>query len=47
LFKIAKRYTFLIDPQGKVVKVYEKVETSKHSQEIIGDLKQLIEKGKS
>jgi peroxiredoxin Q/BCP len=46
LFKIAKRYTFLIDPQGKIVKVYEKVETSKHSQEIIEDLKQLIEKGK-
>ena len=46
LLKFAKRYTFLIDPQGKVVKVYEKVETSKHSQEIIEDLKQLIEKGK-
>jgi peroxiredoxin Q/BCP len=46
LFKIAKRYTFLIDPQGKVAKVYEKVETSKHSQEIIEDLKRLIEKGK-
>ncbi len=46
LFKVAKRYTFLIDPQGKVAKVYVKVETSKHSQEIIDDLKQLIEKGK-
>ena len=46
LLKFAKRYTFLIDPQGKVVKVYEKVETSKHSQEIIEDLKQLIETGK-
>jgi peroxiredoxin Q/BCP len=46
LFRIAKRYTFLIDPQGKVARVYVKVETSKHSQEIIGDLKQLIEKGK-
>jgi peroxiredoxin Q/BCP len=47
LLKIAKRYTFLIDPQGKVAKVYEKVETSKHSQEIIEDLKNLIEKGKT
>jgi len=47
IFKYAKRYTFLIDPQGRVAKVYLKVETSKHSQEIIGDLKQLIEKGKS
>ncbi|MEQ1531948.1 MAG: peroxiredoxin [Sideroxydans sp.] len=45
VFKIAKRYTFLIDPQGKVAKVYEKVETSKHSTEIIEDLKQLSTKG--
>lgn len=47
VLKIAKRYTFLIDPQGKVAKVYLKVETSRHSQEIIEDLKQLIQKGKS
>ncbi len=44
--KFAKRYTFLIDPQGKVAKVYEKVETSRHSQEIIEDLKELTGKGK-
>ncbi len=47
LFKFARRYTFLIDPQGRIAKVYEKVETSKHSTEIIEDLKQLIEKGKA
>jgi thioredoxin-dependent peroxiredoxin len=46
LFRIAKRYTFLIDPQGKVAKVYVKVETSKHSTEIIEDLKTLTGKGK-
>ena len=46
LIKFAKRYTFLIDPQGKVAKVYMKVETSKHSTEIIEDLKKLTEKGK-
>ena len=45
LFRVAKRYTFLIDPQGKVAKVYVKVATSKHSQEIIEDLKQLTGKG--
>jgi len=45
LVKFAKRYTFLIDPQGKVVKIYEKVETSRHSTEIIEDLKQLTTKG--
>ncbi|MBU0621855.1 MAG: peroxiredoxin [Gammaproteobacteria bacterium] len=46
LVRFAKRYTFLIDPQGKVAKVYLKVETSKHSTEIIEDLKQLTAKGK-
>lgn len=42
LFKIAKRYTFLINPQGKIVKIYSKVETSRHSKEIIDDLKQIL-----
>lgn len=37
----AKRYTFLIDPQGKIAKTYLKVDTSKHSAEIIADLKRL------
>ncbi|SDH91993.1 peroxiredoxin [Propionivibrio dicarboxylicus] len=37
----AKRYTFLIDPQGKIAKTYLKVDTSKHSAEIIADLKTL------
>lgn len=41
LIKIAKRYTFLIDPQGKIAKTYLKVDTSRHSQEIIDDLQQL------
>ena len=39
--RFAKRYTFLIDPQGKIAKTYLKVETSKHSAEIIADLKQM------
>lgn len=42
LFKMAKRYTFLINPQGKISKVYDKVETSRHSKEIIEDLKLLL-----
>lgn len=41
LFKMTKRYTFLINPQGSLSKVYEKVETSRHSKEIIEDLKLL------
>lgn len=41
LIKIAKRYTFLIDPKGKISKVYLSVDTSRHSQEIVDDLKKL------
>lgn len=39
VIKIAKRYTFLIDPKGKISKVYLSVDTSRHSQEIVDDLK--------
>ena len=42
LFKVSKRYTFLINPQGKLSKVYTKVDTSRHSKEIIDDLKLLL-----
>ncbi len=41
IMKIAKRYTFLIDPKGKIAKIYLSVDTSRHSQEIIEDLKKL------
>jgi thioredoxin-dependent peroxiredoxin len=41
VMKLAKRYTFLIDPQGRIAKAYLSVNTSKHSLEIINDLKQL------
>ncbi len=41
LLKIAKRYSFLIDPKGKIAKVYLSVDTSRHSQEIVDDLKKL------
>ncbi len=39
--KIAKRYTFLIDPNSKVIKIYNNVDVSKHSQQIINDLTNL------
>jgi peroxiredoxin Q/BCP len=42
ILKVAYRYTFLIDPQGKVRKVYDQVETSKHSREVIEDLAALL-----
>lgn len=39
--KLAKRYTFLIDPTGRLQKYYLNVDTSRHSQEIIDDLNAL------
>jgi peroxiredoxin Q/BCP len=40
-FKMAKRYTFLVDPAGVIAKVYLSVDTSRHSAEIVADLKAL------
>lgn len=37
----AKRTTFLIDPQGIIVKIYEKVSPDTHAAVIIADLKKL------
>ena len=37
-FKIAKRNTFLIDPQGKIVKVWTGVDPSNHSEEVLAAL---------
>jgi peroxiredoxin Q/BCP len=39
--RYARRYTFLIDPQGRIAKTYLKVDTSRHSAEIIADLQRL------
>lgn len=36
------RNTFLIDPQGKIVKVYESVKPATHVSEILDDLKELV-----
>lgn len=36
-----KRTSFLIDPSGKVAKVYEKVKPAEHAAEVIKDLKEL------
>ena len=41
VIKVARRYTFLIDPKGNVSKVYLSVETSRHSKEIIDDLQKM------
>lgn len=35
------RVTFLINPQGKIAKVYESVKPDRHAEEILEDLKEL------
>lgn len=40
-FKFDKRVTFLINPEGKIVKVWPKVDPSIHSQQILTELDQL------
>lgn len=44
--RIAKRYTFLIDPEGRVAKIYRDVKPATHSRELQQDLKEL-QKGQS
>ncbi|OGA22030.1 MAG: peroxiredoxin [Betaproteobacteria bacterium RIFCSPLOWO2_02_FULL_67_26] len=41
LFKIARRNTFLIDPQGRIARVYLSASTSRNSQQVIEDLQAL------
>ncbi len=38
---VAKRQTFLIDPNGRIVKHYESVDPDVHSAEILADLQEL------
>lgn len=44
---VAKRETFLIDPQGFVVKHYKQVDPESHSQQILNDLAELQKSGES
>ena len=41
IVKFAKRNTFLIDPQGKIAKIYLLASASRNSTEVIEDLKKL------
>ena len=35
------RMSFLINPEGKIAKVYDKVKPAEHADEVLGDLRQL------
>lgn len=41
LMGLPRRYTFVIDPDGRVAKVYTDVSASVHSSEVLADLKHL------
>ncbi len=41
VIKLARRCTFLVDPQGRIARVYDSVDPARHSAEVIADLKQL------
>ena len=41
LMELARRETFLIDPQGRIVKHYRDVDPDSHSKQVLADLKSL------
>lgn len=41
VLKFAARHTFVIDPAGKIGKVYPDVDPTKHSAQVLADLDQL------
>jgi len=43
--KFARRETFIIDPEGRVAKHYDKVDPDGHSKELIGELKSRMSGG--
>jgi peroxiredoxin Q/BCP len=43
--KVAARHTFIIDPQGKIARVFPDVKPATHSQEVLAALDQLAKAG--
>lgn len=39
--RLARRHTLLVDPQGRVAKIYRKVKPASHSQQVAADLRRL------
>ncbi len=44
IFKGMRRVSVLIDPKGKIAKLYDKVKPSEHAEEVLADLKSLSAK---
>ena len=43
LIKIASRQSFLVNPEGKIAKHYEDVDPDTHTQEVLSDIKALMQ----
>jgi peroxiredoxin Q/BCP len=43
--KVASRHTFVINPEGKIVKVFTDVNPSTHSEEVLSALSELLKQG--
>ena len=41
LIRLGRRYTYIIDPTGRIAKVYQAVDPASHSREVIGELRKL------
>lgn len=41
--RFAKRHTFVIDPEGRIARIYRKVQPKQHSDQVIADLEALLE----
>lgn len=44
--KFAKRHSFIIDPQGRIAKIYRQVSPKQHVREVMADLNTLQQKAK-
>lgn len=44
VMKFARRHTFLIDPAGRIARIYRDVDPSSHAQELLNDIRQLAGK---
>jgi peroxiredoxin Q/BCP len=42
--QIAARHTFVISPEGKIARVYSSVDPVRHSEEVLGELDQLLKR---
>ena len=42
LLKLASRQSFLVDPEGKIVKHYADVDPDEHTDQVLADIKDLV-----